>query len=136
MNRRHLAIFSKVGFEEIISGRKTVETRFSKHKISPFGEVSAGDIVYMKVAGGEIAGQFLVKKVLFFEGLDKKDWEFIKSGYGKALSLGSEEEDNRFFKQKEDARFGTIIFIDRVEQFITSPIKFTKSDRRAWVVMD
>jgi predicted transcriptional regulator len=133
--KKHLAIFSKDAVERIFSGQKDVETRFSKHRIPPFSCVEAGDIVYVKVSGGEIVGQFTIKKVLFFDGLDKEDWSLIRSHYQKRISFGDSEKDNLYFKDKETARFGTLIFIDRVEQFITSPIKVRKVDRRGWLVI-
>lgn len=134
--RRHLAIFSLQVAQEIIAGRKTVETRFSLKRISPFGEISSGDIVYIKPSGKPILGQFLVKKVILFENLNKDDWDLIKNYYGEKLSLGSIEVDQKYFKEKAEAKYGTVIFIDQVEQFITEPITYKKNDKRAWVVLD
>lgn len=133
--QRHLAVFSKVGAKLVLEGKKTVETRFSKNKIAPFGKVFTGDIVYVKPVGGEIAGQFKVTKVLSFDGLEKEDWEFIKTHYGKRLSLGV-DEDKLFFSEHKNANFGTVIFMDEVERFITSPVKISKKDHRGWVVLD
>jgi predicted transcriptional regulator len=134
--KRHLAIFTPAVAQQILSGKKTIETRFSKHKIAPFGLVEVGDLVYIKISGASIIGQFWVQKVLSFQGLTQKDWELIKTHYGKDLSLGSIEMDESFFKQKSDAIFGTLIFISRVERFLTSPIKIEKKDRRGWIVLD
>lgn len=134
--RKHLAIFSPEGAEQVLAGKKTVETRFSKNKIVPFGEVSAGDVVYIKVSGGNIVGQFLVKKVISIENIDQTDWDFISKSYGKQISLGSEYLDDQYFSGKKDSRFGTIIFIERVEQFIVPPIKIEKRDQRGWMLID
>ena len=134
--RKHLAIFSPEGAEQILSGTKTVETRFSKNKIVPFGEVSVGDIVYMKVSGGDIIGQFLVKKVISIENIEQSDWDFMRKSYGKQISLGSQELDEKFFNEKKESRFGTLLFIYRVEQFIVPPIKITKRDQRGWMVIE
>ena len=134
--RKHLAIFTKSAALEVLEGRKTIETRFSLKKIAPFGRVSVGDIVYIKISGGDIIGQFWIAKVIYFEGLDQKDWELIKNNFGDRLSLGSDLENQKFFTQKSASKFGTLIFIDKVEQLITSPIKFIKHDQRGWVVLD
>lgn len=133
---KHLAIFTPQVIQEIISGRKTVESRFSVKKILPFLAVSSGDIIYIKPSGKPVLGQFLVKKVIFFENLEREDWDLIKTQYGDKLSLGSDEADNRYFKDHRFAKYGSLIFIDRVEQFITSPITYSKSDRRSWVVLE
>lgn len=133
---KHLAIFSPKAVEQIFAGKKTVETRFSKKRIAPFGQVSVGDIIYIKPIGKDIKGQFSVKKVIFFESLDPSDWEMIKNNYAKQISFGDEGEDKKFFKEKEDAKYGSLIFIDRVEEFIVPPVKIEKRDRRGWVVLD
>lgn len=136
MIKRHLAIFDLDTAHRILAGKKTIETRFSQKKISPFGEVSVGDIVYIKPVGSELAGQFIISKVIFYDGLDSSDLADIRQLYGKRLSLGSTEADDKFFDSKKDAKFGTIIFISQVERFITPPIKIPKKDRRGWVVLD
>lgn len=122
--KKHLAIFSKQAVEQIFAGKQTIETRFSIHRIAPFGQVSAGDIVYIKPTGKEICGQFVVKKVISIEGMEAKDWDLVKS-FGNDINLG-----------KQISRFATIIFIDRLERFIVPPIKIAKKDQRGWVVLE
>lgn len=134
--RKHLAIFSKGTISLIFSGKKTVETRFSQKKIPPFGVVGIGDTVYFKPPGEDVLGQFTVKKVISFEGLNDEDWSFIRLKWGKKLSLGSKEEDQLYFNSHNAAKYGTLIFMTNVEQFITSPIKFIKKDLRGWMVLD
>lgn len=132
---KHIAIFSGNVISQIFSGKKTIESRFSQKRIAPFGVINVGDLVYIKPSGGDIVGQFLVKKVISIEGLEGSDWELIQKNYGKKISLGSDLENENFFKKHKSAKFATIIFISNVEQFITSPIKFTKKDLRGWVVL-
>lgn len=127
---KHLAIFKGEGAELILSGKKTVESRFSRRKDPPFGAISAGDLVYIKPSGKEIIGQFWVKKVIFYEGLDEEDIREIKEKYGKDLAA-----DDIYWKGKENARYGTLIFIGEVDPFITSPVKHAKKDLRGWVVL-
>lgn len=136
MMKRHLAIFSPPAATQILEGKKTIESRFSKHRIAPFGQVEAGDIVLIKPVGHDLAGQFWVEKVIFFEGLDQSDWQLIKQNYGQQISFGSTKLDEKFFRDRAEARFGTIIFIGRVERFLTSPVKVEKKDKRGWVVLD
>lgn len=123
---RHLAIFSEAAVKKILNGEVKVEARFSQKRIGPFGKVSVGDIVYIKPPGKEIVGQFRVKKVLSWEGLDKADWEAIIEKYGNKLSLVESEDVKRYC---------TLIFMDQIEQFIASPIKVKKSDLRGWMVL-
>lgn len=131
-----MAIMKKPTIEAILSGKKTVETRFSKHKILPFEAISVGDIVYMKPPGEDIIGQFRVKKVFFYGGLTREDVKKIFSDYGKGINTGDSKMDSQYQKEKEESYFGTLIFISESERFITSPIKVKKSDLRGWVVLD
>ena len=103
---RHLAIFKGGGAENILSGEKTIESRFARRRIPPFGVVSAGDLVYIKPSGGDIIGQFKVRKVIF-------------------LDNGEQTKE----------RYITLIFIGQSTKFITSPIKLKKKDLRGWVVL-
>ncbi|KKS70126.1 hypothetical protein A3A14_01550 [Candidatus Daviesbacteria bacterium RIFCSPLOWO2_01_FULL_43_38] len=132
---KHLAIMHKSTVDAILGGKKTVETRFSKAKIVPFGAVGVGDIIYMKLPGGDIVGQCRVKKVFSFEGLTPEDVDKIFKDYSKEISAGNKEEDERYKKEKSSSNFGTLIFISESERFITSPIKIKKSDLRGWMVL-
>ena len=127
---RHLAIFKGEGGELILSGKKTIESRFSKRKDPPFGVISSGDLVYIKPSGKDIIGQFRVKKVIFFDGLEIGDIEEIREKYEKELSV-----DESYWKGKENSKFGTLIFIGDSSRFITSPVKIPKKDLRGWVVL-
>ncbi len=133
---KHLAIFTKPAITQIFSGQKTIESRFSKKRIAPFGQISAGDTVFMKLSGKDICGQFTVKKVLSFDNLDREDWQLIKTNFWPQISLGEESLDKTFLKDHQTAKFATLIYIEQVEQLITSPFTYRKSDRRGWVVLD
>lgn len=133
--KKHLAIMHKPVIEAVLSGKKTVETRFSKAKIVPFGAVSKGDLVYMKAPGEDIVGQFKVKKVFYFEGLTPEDVDKIFTDYRKVIGVGDSVSDERYYQEKRESHFGTLVFIGESERFITSPIKIKKSDMRGWVVI-
>lgn len=127
---KHLAIFRDRAGEAILSGQKTIESRFSKVKNPPFGVVSSGDLVYIKPSGKDIIGQFRVKKVIFFDGLGLSDLSNLRNLYGKELAAEGE-----YWEKNKNARYGTLIFIGDSSRFITSPIKIKKSDLRGWVVV-
>lgn len=135
VSKKHLAILQKSAIKAIISGEKTIETRFSIKKIAPFGLVNVGDIVYMKPPGEELAGQFAVTKVLSLEGLDQADWNWIKEKFTQSISFGTAEELKNYFKEHSKSKYGSFIYIGKVEQFVTSPIKIEKRDLRGWVVL-
>ena len=128
---KHLAIFKGSGGDLILSGKKTIESRFSKRKSPPFGVISSGDLVYIKPTGKDIIGQFRVQKVIFFDGLTESDVLDIKRRYGKKLAV-----ESSYWKGKKSARYGTLIFISDSARYLTSPVKIPKKDLRGWVVLE
>jgi len=129
--KNHLAIFKGKAGELILSGKKTIESRFSRVKLPPFGIVSSGDLVYIKPSGKDIIGQFRVKKVIFFDNLDADDLSDLKKRYGKSLAVSEE-----YWEKNRNSRYATLIFIGDSSRFITSPVRFSKKDLRGWVVLD
>lgn len=128
---KHLAIFKGDGGGELIlSGKKTIESRFSKRKDPPYGAISRGDLVYIKPSGKEVIGQFNVQKVIFYDGLTSEDILEIKKAFGKEVS-----SDEDYWNSKTGSRYGTLIFIGDSSEFLTSPIKIPKKDLRGWVVL-
>ena len=128
--KKHLAIFKGEAGELILSGKKTIESRFSQMKNPPFGVISSGDLVYIKPSGKDIIGEFRVKKVIFFDGLNADDINDLKSRYESDLAV---EKD--YWNMAARARFGTLIFIGDSSRFITSLVKIKKSDLRGWVAL-
>lgn len=127
--RKHLAIFDRASIEKILTGTRTVEGRFSKINLAPFGQVVAGDKILMKVAGGPILGEFEVEKVVYFDHLSPEDLEDLKKKYSKNLGLS-----NQFWQGRDGINYATLIFVKSPARFLV-PQTFPKRDLRAWVVL-
>lgn len=128
--RKHLAIFKGSATEDILTGKKTIDSRFSKSKIAPFGVISAGDLVYIKPSGKDIIGQFRVKKVIFYDSIEENDLVQIKKTFGERIS-----QPDSFWESKKGSKYATLIFIGECDPFLTSPIRIKKKDLRGWVVL-
>lgn len=129
--KKHLAIFKGNGGELILLGEKTIESRFSRRKDPPFSQISSKDLVYIKPSGKDVIGQFKVKKVIFYDGLDEADIKEIRLKYARFMVV-----DTEYWKKNSDAKYGTLIFIGTSSRFITAPIKIPKKDLRGWVVLE
>lgn len=127
---RHLAIFDRNAVDEIFSGKKKIEGRFSQIKIVPFGKVAAGDIVLIKLSGEEVVGQFLVDRIIYFDHPTADEVEEIKKKYGAKMAL-----PKTFWLEHEKINFVTLMFIKSATKFIVAP-KFQKRDLRGWVVLE
>ncbi len=126
---KHLAILKKWAVDAIFSGEKKIEGRFSKIKIDPFGRVSAGDLVLMKIPGEKIAGQFVVDRVIYFDHPNEEEVKMIKKNYGERLDV-----PQAFWHEHETINFVTLMFIRSATKFIVAPV-VKKKDLRPWVVL-
>lgn len=127
---KHLAVFDASSAKLIFSGKKTVEGRFSKIKISPFLSVSSGDAVYVKVSGEAIVGQFIVDRVIYFDHPTLEEISEIKKKYAKQMAM---RED--FWLSHEKITYITLMFIRSVNRFLIAP-EVAKKDLRGWVVLE
>ena len=126
---RHLAIFSSKDYiEAILKREKTIEGRLTKDKIAPFGVIKHGDIIMLKLRGGMVFGQVEVDNVLFYENLTGEIIGKLRKEYSGEMLV-----DNEFWTQHANARYATVIFLDKPKRFLT-PLKVAKKDRRPWVV--
>lgn len=127
---KHLAIFTPQTVKDIFSGKKKIDGRFSKIKIAPYGKVSAGDVVLMKVSGEEIVGQFKVDRVMYFDHPQKEEAEALIKKYAKDLLM-----PESFWLAHEKINFVTLVFIKEVTKFLVVP-DVPKKDLRPWVVLE
>lgn len=127
---RHLAIFDRRTVEKILSGEKTCELRVSKRRIPPFGLVRSGDTVLVKISGGKLVGQFQVGEVIFIQSPKRKRIIWLKQIFRKNLCLPPD-----FWREREDARYFTLMEIVSFSRFLTPPTILKKKDRRGWVIL-
>jgi hypothetical protein len=124
----HLAILVEPYLEYILAGKKTVESRFSKRSVAPFGCVRRGDTVALKRAAGPIVAVCEIGST----------WEYrltpaivsdLRNRFGRALCA----MDPAFWEARRDARFLTLMQVERVARI--EPLLVGKTDRRGWVVV-
>lgn len=127
--RGHLAILTQPYLDKIIVGQKTIESRFSKMRVPPFYKVQKGDILLLKEAAGPIAAIASVSNVRFYGPLKPHDVELVMAENSDGLAL-----EESFTKAKQDSKYATLINIGEV--LPVKPLTITKSDRRAWVVLN
>lgn len=121
----HLAIMSKGYIEKILSGEKTIESRFSKNRISPFHRVNVGEKVYLQEVGKSVTAMFEIGDVIYFEDLNEKSIEEIRHKYQAQIAA-----DDSFWKDKKTSKYGTLIFISNPIK--VAPFKVYKNDRSAF----
>ena len=125
----HLAILMEPYLKFILEGSKTVESRFSRHRIAPYGAVHSGDVVLLKRSAAKtVTGICIVRKVWFYQ-LNSDKLELIRNYFATALRA----DDYSFWEKHKSARFATLMRI--AEVYPLPPIQVPKRDRRGWVVL-
>lgn len=99
--RVHIAIVDKNTINNICNKIKTIETRFSKNKIIPFGAVNTGDIIVLKESGGAIHGYFIAGSVNYVKNFDILK---LKNSYNNKVCAS-----DKYWESKLGAKYGTLI---------------------------
>jgi len=128
LNSVHLAIFVEPYLKFILEGKKTVESRFNSHRSAPYQKVQVGDILLLKRSGGPVVGLCEIANVWFYR-LDPESWDTIKNEFAQDLCV----QDPSFWEKRQHASYATLMRIRHVCPI--APAKFTKYDRRGWVLL-
>lgn len=105
----HLAVFVEPYLTYILSGRKTVESRFSVVRCAPYERVAPGDAILLKLSGGPVIGVCEVRDAWFYQ-LDKASWRELRQEFTEALCA----QDPKFWADRSHASFATLMSIGRV----------------------
>lgn len=127
---KHLAVFKPPFLDLILTGKKNIESRFSRVRCAPYEKVESGDIVLLKKSGGLIYGEFTVLKVETFSDMTPKMLKTLKK-YSQAICA---DADPNFWKTRKNCRYVTLIHIQKPKRY-KKPYSITKHDRRGWVVL-
>lgn len=118
---------------KILTGEKTIESRWYKTKRAPWGKIAAGETVYFKNSGEPITVKTKVQKVLKFENLTLEKIRKILEKFGK--EDGIEFEKIPFFtKLFRDKKYCLLIFLKnpkRVKPFEIDKMGF--GAMTAWI---
>lgn len=121
----HLAIFSEPFLSMVLSGEKTIESRFSRNRCAPCGEIGDGDIILLKEVAGPICGLVLARRTWCYD-LTCEPIDRIRSRFGAGIGA-----DDAFWSSRSDALYATLIELDTPASI--APVSCEKRDRRGWV---
>lgn len=85
----HVAIMKKSWklIPKILSGEKTIESRWYQTRRAPWGKIQAGDKIFFKNAGEPVSARATVAKVLQYELTSVDDAIAIVQKYGKRICI-------------------------------------------------
>lgn len=130
----HLAILSKKRklLGKIISGEKTIESRWYKFKRIPYDTVKTGDWIYFKDSGESVTAKAKAEKVILFENLTRNKIISILKEYGKRICIPLS-----YSKRLEGKNYCVLIFLKNVEK--VGPFEIDKTGfgmMSAWISVD
>lgn len=125
---QHIAILRQPFFDMVLNGIKTIESRWSMHKVAPYNKVSVGDEILLKQTGKEVTAKAIVKDVKYYE-LTPKLVEQIRIKYGKQIGTDYFED----WKSTLQKKYCSLIWLDKVTKI--NPQKVPRSNGAGWIVI-
>ncbi|MDO8444483.1 MAG: hypothetical protein Q7S80_03185 [bacterium] len=122
--------------EKIISGEKSIESRWYLQRSAPWDEISAGDTIFFKNAGEPVTIKADVGEVRQFDRLNPLKIRQILSKFGERLGYSGSELNN-YFTQIKNKRFCILIFLQNIKK--VKPFDIDKKGfgtMSAWLVTD
>jgi len=128
-SKMHLGIFKQPFLDLMLDGKKTIESRFSKNKIAPYGIISENDIVIVKESSKNVIALFTIKEVLQFSMKDTSVHS-LKEKYNNEILA-----DNQFWDNKEKtSNYATLIRINKLIKL--KPFSINKVGMQSWIVLN
>lgn len=108
----HVAIMKKSWglIPKILSGEKTIESRWYQTRRAPWGKIKAGERVYFKNSGEPVTVRTTTSKVLQFEDLTPKKVRQIFRKYIRADGIARGEE-KKFFTRFKSKKYCILVFL-------------------------
>ncbi|MBS4064068.1 MAG: hypothetical protein KGZ74_05885 [Chitinophagaceae bacterium] len=126
----HLAVFTEPILGKLLAGKKTLESRFSSNKVTPYGRVKKGDIVVVKKSGGPVVAIFIAGTVKKYHDLTPDQIIYFRDELSDKLGLST---DDIFWSEKSNSKYATFINVTHMKQLI--PFSVDKKDRTAWTIV-
>lgn len=131
----HVAIMDKrLGYiPDIVSGKKSIESRWYMYKREPWDKIHIGDEIYFKDSGKPITAKALVKEVIQISALDREKFGDIVKKYGDLIQI-KERSYSEYYQSKN---YCILIFLEKAEYI--QPIRIDKrgyGSGCAWICVE
>ncbi|MCP6718197.1 MAG: hypothetical protein KJI70_01440 [Patescibacteria group bacterium] len=134
----HLAIMKKSWglLPKILTGEKTIESRWYKTKYRPWDNIQTRDVVYFKDSGKLVSVKTEVRKVIQFSNLIPEKVKEILEKYGENDGLGIDDIP-RFFEMFKNKKYCILVFLKNPKKI--KPFRINKKGygtMSAWIVVN
>lgn len=110
---QHIAIMKKEWklIDKILSGEKTIESRWYNSKKAPWDRIKKGETVYFKDSGGPVEAKAEVVDVKQYENYSDQELQKIVYGYGGNGGISFVWDKEEVFNWAKDKRYCILIFL-------------------------
>ncbi|MFH1649544.1 MAG: ASCH domain-containing protein [Candidatus Woesearchaeota archaeon] len=134
----HLAIMKKAWklTGKILTGQKTIESRWYVTRRAPWNIIQEGEKVYFKDSGEPVTIVAEVEKVLQFSELTPRKVRRILEEYGPGDGIAINDLD-KYYNMFKDKRYCILVFLRKPRK--VEPFKIDKSgfgNMAAWICVD
>src|SRR3972149_10450099 len=111
----HIAILRKSSglLDRIVSGEKTIESRWYDAKCAPWDRIQAREKIYFKNSGDPVNVQAQVVKVLQFSDLNEVKIKSILGKYSEQIGIPGNKQRS-FFQKVKNKKYCILIFLEKV----------------------
>ncbi len=128
----HLAIMRNPWFKKYISGEKTIESRISQNKLTPYQKVTIGDWIYPRQSGKKLASyKAQVKYVEYWRlGIYPESRALLDKllQFKDSICI-----DEAYIQSKAKCKYLTLIWTKPIIK-LENPFEFTQKGQKAWFV--
>lgn len=130
-NGVHLAVMQEPFLGLVEQGEKTIESRWSRHRIPPFRAIDAGDLIVFKRSSGPITGLSQTRLILDGPVHGAEGVREFLAEYGARLCLPATDEN---VMRLASTHYMTLCFLGAFHPIPEGRmIRCNKPDRRGWV---
>lgn len=120
----HVAILRKSNIKnndnllgDILSGTKTIESRWYVNKMSPWNKVAKGDNIYFKESGCPVEAMARVSNVIQYDNLNNGIKKEIVSKYGKQIAPNtSNSQWNTWLNLQKKKKYCILILLSDIKK--------------------
>jgi hypothetical protein len=127
----HVAILAPPYDQMVVDGRKRIESRLTSQCRPPFGQISPGDVVYIKRSGGPFVARGEASRVLMADRLTPDEVDQLARRYNKWIGGA----DDYWQAKRKSTRYATLVWLRDVQPTTLGP-RYRVQHMRAWYVLD
>lgn len=134
----HIAVMRKTWglLEKILSGEKTIESRWYMHKRAPWNCIKGSEIVYFKNSGKPVTVRARAARVMQFSNLTPAGVKSILHRYGNAIGI-AENVARAFYRSIKHKKYCIFVLLKDAEG--VKPFEIDKKGfgaMSAWICVD